>query len=302
MKHSELYRKLGALLVAAAGFYIVLTGLNVSRTLQLLVSADRIVFAGGTLLLVFIYFLIGVRWRSILMEKDVAIRHRESFRQVLVTDFVNSFIPGRAGDIYRGYLASGEEKNTVETSIMVALERFMDFAAVTLLLLISLASFLPGSGFLIYPVVTAGVVLLSLLVLKFFQSFEDLKLPYIGRFYSRVRKAVVENFRTSQTVRLFTLTLIIWGLGIFRTAAVFDALGTSLSLGVVTVVTFLWAIISVIPLTPAGFGTTDAAIYLFLQGIGVSGSEAAAFIALNRLMLQGVPIILGGGSYLQRRI
>ncbi len=293
-------KQLASILITAGGFYIVLRNLDLSKAWTALVSADPLYFAAGSIVLVFIYFLMGERWRVILGDKEVEVSQMKAFEQLLVSDFVNSFLPARAGDIYRGYMASGEEKSTLDTSVMVLMERVMDVTAITLLLSLALVSFYPGKKFIMYPAAAGALLLIGLAGLYLLWKLEEPPIPLLEKYYSTLRGVIVENFTTTRLVELFLLTVVIWMMGVARTFTVFEALGIPAGIGLITVVTFLWAVIAVLPLTPAGLGATDAAVFLLLASTGFGSAEAAAFIALNRLMLQGVPVILGGSLYIRR--
>lgn len=300
LRESKRLKQTVAVLIAFAGLFYVFSSINISETVSILKNAE-IYFVGTSFgILGIVYFLMGLRWRQILLEKDVSISTSEGFRQLIESDFVNSFTPARAGDIYRGFTASNSSKNSLETSVMVLMERVIDVTVICILLITALLISSTGN-ILIYPVIGLALVAVGFIGIKLIYKIEKTPLDPVNSIYSPLRSAIIENFRTERSIQLFGLTMFIWLLGVLRTFTVFKAIDVNTSLVLVTVVTFIWALAAVIPLTPSGVGTTDAAIFFLLSQFGIPHSSSAAFVVLNRVILQGLPIVIGSVFYLERR-
>lgn len=295
-------KKLGSLTLALAGFYYVFSRISINETVQVLKNSDPLFFGGSAAVLAIIYYVMGWRWKTLLEEKNVNISSTESFRNICLSNFFNTFLPARGGDIYRGYLSSGDEKNTLDMSVIVLMERVTDVLVLFILLGVTVVSFYPSGGLLKYLSVAGMFLITGLLGLKFVREVENLPFQKLDGLYPRFRKYIVENFYTEKIFRLLTLTLFIWLFGILRTQLVVSGLNISLELGAIAVITFSWALISALPLTPSGFGTTDAALFTILTVYGVSSSDTAAFILMNRLILQGFPLAAGGLHYTLKTI
>lgn len=299
MNRKNLAKRTLSLVAAALGIYYVVSQLPLSRTRSILTSSDPVFLGASFLTLGAIYFMMGERWRQILLENGIEIEVFKSFKQLVASDFVNTFAPARAGDIYRGFLASDDEKDSLETSIMVLMERVLDVSVISILLIFALVGFLPSQDLLLYPALMLIIVLLGIGALQIIWRIENLPTRSLNRFYIRFRKATTENFGSDRWMALFILTFFIWLVGVVRTFLVFEAMNLSIGLGAVAIVTFSWAIIAALPLSPSGIGTTDAAVFFILGQFGVSADMAGAFIILNRAVLQGFPLSVGGLMYLK---
>jgi len=299
-KNSVIFKKFLGLLVGFAGIFYVISSISLEETIGILENTDLMFLGLSFVVLGFVYFLMGLRWRRILSEKNVSISMWAGFRQIVESDFVNSFAPVRAGDIYRGLIASNSNKNGLDTSIMVLMERVIDVVVISFLFIILLLFSSPNNT-IIYPVGAMGLIVSGLIGLKLIYEIEELPISSLNSIYSKFRLAVVKNFRTENKLYLFSLTGVIWILGVLRTFTVFKALDISLGFPLVGLITFVWALVAVVPLTPSGIGTTDATIFFLLSQFEISQSSSAAFVLLNRVVLQGLPIIIGSIFYLERR-
>jgi uncharacterized membrane protein YbhN (UPF0104 family) len=278
-------RKFISFVIAAGGIYYVVSQLPLAQTRSILFNADLFFLFSSFAVLGVVYFIMGERWRQILSENGIEISHVKSFIQLVVSDFVNTFAPARAGDIYRGYLASNQDKDSLETSLMVLMERVMDVTAISILLIIVLAGFLPRQDILIYPVLMLLLVIGGLIGLNLIWRIEELPVTFLNRFYTRFRTAAVDNFGTERLTELFGITVLIWIIGVFRTFLVFETIDYRIGLGAIAIVTFAWAIIAALPLSPSGLGATDAGIFFILSQFGATPDIAGAFIILNRVVL-----------------
>lgn len=290
-----------SLLIAVLGIYYVVSNIPLLDTWNAVQRSDILLVSASFVALGVIYFVMSERWRFVLSEKNVEVSSRKSFVQIVASDFVNTFAPMRAGDIYRGMMASNNNKNTLETSIIVLMERVMDVAAISILLIIALISFLPRQEILVYPVTMLGIILAGLIGYLLLLKLEEFPADKLNNLYKKFRDAAVDNFGTDRLVELLAITLLIWVLGVVRTLFIFEALDISMGLGAVAVITFSWAIVAALPLSPSGIGATDAVIFYLLNQFVVEPSMAAAFIVLNRIILQGFPLVIGGALYFKRQ-
>lgn len=295
-------RQLGSLILVLAGFYFILSKISIGRSIEVIKNSEPVFFAGSAVVLGVIYYMMGMRWKVLLAEKGISIRGIESFQNICISNFLNIFIPARGGDIYRGYLSSDKDRDTFDMSVIVLMERVADVLVVAFLLGVSVASFYPATGILKYLYVAAFFLLTGSAGLKFLRETEKLPIDFLNIFYQEFRDYVVENFKTENLPRLLLLTTIIWLLGIFRTQFVVSGLDISIGSGAVAVAALSWALVSAIPLTPSGFGTTDAVLFSILSAYGVPPSRSAAFILMNRVILQGFPLVTGGIYYTRRNL
>jgi uncharacterized protein (TIRG00374 family) len=295
-------KQLLGLLVGVLGIYYIVRNIEFWEVYTALRSTEIMLYAGSFVVLTSIYFLMAQRWRGILGEKDVHISLWESFRQVSISSFVNSFLPLRAGDVYRGHLASDESKGTLETSIMVMMERMLDLIVLLVLVFAVVLAFYPGNVLMNYLIAGMGLIAIFFLGMYVMRSISSFSVSLIDKVYQPFREAMLQNFTTGRKVELFLLTGLIWIVGIGRTGLVVWALGIDVSWQLISIVTFLWALISGIPITPGAIETVDAAVFLVMTEWGVAAPVTVSFILLNRVVLHALPFLLGGYFYFDENL
>jgi len=301
MSHKKILGRLLSVVVGLGGIYYVFSNVDLGELAVSLSQTDRGLFVLGFVLMAPVYLLMAERWRRVLGEKGVFLELRETALQICEAQFVNIFMPARGGDIYRGYLASGE-RGTLRTSVLVLMERIMDVIVLLVLTFVVLVvSF--RQGFL-FGYVALGTVLLTVSYIGFrlLVRFEQLPVPFVADMYVKLREALLEDLQTQRKTQLFTLTVLIWVLGVVRVSAVAWSLDLPVSVGFIALLSFAWALIAAIPVTPSGLGTVDAAVAFLLQQHGVPPAAATSFILLNRATIQGFPLLVGGPIYFVRNV
>ena len=287
------WRIFTSLVVAPLGFYYVFSNVSFGMVLSNIAGSNLFYLAASYLFLFLVYVFMSLRWVSVLDEKGVDISLGDSVRYLLISLFVNLFIPFRAGDVYRGHI-SADNKNIMESTLLIFKDRLFDlFVLVSLTLLLALFFF---ERFLMtFSVVS--LVFLSMVAGMYF-VFRVEEFPFFTDHYMKLRKVFVRTMNTDRKLYLVFLTVIIWVLGALRTLMVFDALGVEIGFVMACFIAFAWSLSSAIPLTPSGIGSTEAIVFAFLTGLGVSEASVGSFVILNRFLVISPPLFIGGFLYL----
>lgn len=301
VSHKKILGRILSVVVGVGGIYYVFSNVDAHELVASLSQTNVVLFLLGFLLMAPVYLLMAERWRRVLGEKGVFVELREAALQICEAQFVNVFMPARGGDIYRGYLASGE-RGTLRTSVLVLMERIMDVIVLLVLTFVVLVvSF--RQGFLFgYVALGTGLLVAAYVGFRVMMRFEKMPVPFVDDLYAKLREALLEDLQTERKVQLFTLTVLIWVVGVGRVAAVAWSLDLPVSVGFIALLSFAWALIAAIPVTPSGLGTVDAAAAFLLQQYGVPPAAATSFILLNRATIQGFPLLVGGLIYFVRNI
>jgi len=292
-------RGIAALLTGLAGFGYILSRVDPGKVVAATARMDVGIFLLGLPLLLSINMLMAYRWQQVLDGKGVFISYPVAVVHQLEAAFVNAFMPARAGDIYKGYLAPGE-RSTLDNTVLVLLERIADLGVLLVLAAIVVVGFFPSGGLLAYIVL--GVLLLAgfALGVTVVWRLEELPLPWGARIYARLREALLENLRTDRIGMLIGVTVVIWLVSVLRHWTTFAALDIDAAVTVIALVSFVWALVSAVPLTPAGLGAVDAVVYFVLTSFSVAEPVAASFVLLTRLIIQGFQLITGGVLFVRR--
>lgn len=289
------------LLLSAASLYFVFQNTDIAGMGRTIVSADPFLMTLAIPPVVFQLAVRGLRWRYLLPDK----RHISGKRLFEITAIgyaLSNFLPGRVGDLYRGFAVAAEEniRRTVGlTSVFI--EKLLDSVILILLLAaLSLAFVLPGSvsegirAFSLTIAVVMGVtvafVLLPLGLRKRF--FSILPLPHQ---ISEAIESSLENFdRTvkhvagrESLIRQVPLSGALWVLAAAYYYLVLQAFDLGVSVSGVLLLTCITSIGMAIPSAPGNLGVFHYLTVLTLAFYGIPKEEAL-----------GVAVVLHGVNYM----
>ncbi len=304
------WRTIGSLLFAVVLLALVFRymGANLGRTLALIGAADI-----GFLALAFTaYYLTfplrGARWRYVLARSGVKIPFRDATEILFLSWFVNCLVPAKLGDLYRAYLLKGNYGASGSRTVgTIFIERIADIIVIFgLALAAGFWSFRGRSRPELDALFLAGFVMALALValvaaLRIWGDRLARLMP--GRLHD-----LWERFHHGSTgalgvrsipVILF-VTGLIWLLEGARLYFVIQALDlppVQLGISASVFVALAAALLTAIPLTPAGVGFVEAGIAGALLLYGVGGDSAAAVAFTDRGISILTVIVLGGLLY-----
>lgn len=278
------------------------------RVWQLVAQADI-----GFLALAFLAYyatfpLRGFRWRYVLARSGMEVRFRDATEILFLSWFVNCLVPAKLGDLYRAYLLRANYAASISRTVgTVFIERIADIIVIaTLALTAGYWSFRGRSRpeidtLFIIGFVIAIVLILLLVGLRLYGARIGRWLPArIGEFWERFQEGSTGALSSRSVPVVLVLTVAIWALEGARLYFVVRALGLpEVGLGISSsiFVALAAALLTAIPLTPAGFGFVEAGIIGVLAIYGVSSEPAAAVALVDRGLTIVTVIILGGILY-----
>jgi uncharacterized protein (TIRG00374 family) len=268
----------------------------------------------------------ALRWRLLLRNAGYRAEHGVELPGVgslsvtiLLSWFANCLVPAKLGDAYRGYLLKqGAGVSFARTMGTILAERIVD----TLLLfgLMALAAVLTFHGALppqIQLGVEAGVVLVLLVVaglvaVRRFGHAIHARLPErFQHHYRRLVDGTLTSFSISVLPQLLAYSVLVWAVEAGRLYFVTLALGLNqLPLQVVLFVALAGALLTTLPLTPAGLGFVEAGIagvLILVESLGIThgvdNGTATAVAILDRSISYWSLIVVGAVAYvLTRRV
>jgi uncharacterized protein (TIRG00374 family) len=243
---------------------------------------------------------------------------------MLLSWFANCLVPAKLGDVYRGYLLKQEAGVSFSKTMGTVLaERIVD--VLLLFVLMALAATLTFHGVL-PPIVWLGVqvgsalvvaVVLGLMAAHRFGAQIHARLPdRLRQHYARLAEGVLRSFTPRTLPLLLLYSLLVWGIEAGRVYFVTRALGLDrMPLALVLFVALAGALLTTLPLTPAGLGFVESGIagvlilvdslgIVQLGGAGESAGEVATAVAiLDRSISYWSLIAVGFVAYvLVRRV
>jgi glycosyltransferase 2 family protein len=244
------------------------------------------------------------RWGRLLREGGTDVQGVELLRILFVGWFVNCIVPAKLGDLYRSYLVKRRFGISMSRTVgVVVAERLLDLLVVFVLLVVGgyvafgrtilpdlRVVYLTGAGLLVLILAgLGGIYFVAPRIARFFPA----EVRRIGRLF---REGVLHSFRALPIAG--PLTLLIWGAETLRLYFVLTALGLDLPLSGVVFVAVAVALLTTVPLTPAGFGFVEIAmVYVLTEGFGLGQSDAIAVAIVDRAVSVLSVIVLGGLVY-----
>ena len=248
----------------------------------------------------------SLRWARLLREGGANIGWRDLLKILFLGWFVNSIVPAKLGDLYRSYLVKRRFGISMSRTVgVVVAERLLDLLIVFVLLIVGgyvafgrtvlpdlRILYLSGGVLAIAMVVgLAAIYFVAPHLARFFPA----EVRRIGRLF---REGVVHSFRALPIAG--PLTLLIWSAEALRLFFVLTALGLDIPLSGVVFVAVAVALLTTVPLTPAGFGFVEIAmVYVLTQGFGLAQGDAIAVAVVDRAVSVLSVIVVGAIVYVR---
>jgi glycosyltransferase 2 family protein len=228
-------------------------------------------------------------------------------RVMYLGSFANCLALARMGDAYRAYLL----KKVAGVSFVVTLgtvvaERLLDMFVLALMMgvgfLVVFHGSLPAEATqaLAGGLVLAVVGVLGLLSIKRFQRVLERLLPkHLYAQYARLEHGVLGSFH--RLPRLVTYSVMGWvieGATLYIIAA---AVGTPVSVAGALVVALAAALLTTIPITPAGLGFTEGGMIIMFGWLGLDTYTASAITLLFRIINYWSIVVFGFVIYVLSR-
>ena len=286
---------------AIAAFIVVFVfrglDIDVKDVLQQVRNANPWLLVAALLTFYSAILVRAFRWR--MMLKQVGINEQNgyplpgilgTFQIMILSLFANCVVPARLGDAYRSFLLKDRTGSSFGVGFGTILaERLIDVVVMVGLVLgagaVVFGTNVPGraeQAFLLgFAVVVIGVI--GSIVLFHFHDEIERRIPdrFSGHF-RRLNQGIFDILR--KPTPFAVLGALIWLMDGLRIYLVARALGAELSMSEAVVVSLLSALVTIIPITPAGLGVVEGFMIWILPQVGVPQDTAAAIAILDRLI------------------
>jgi uncharacterized protein (TIRG00374 family) len=222
---------------------------------------------------------------------------------ILLSWFVNCIIPAKLGDGYRCYLLKKDAGASFSATLGTILaERLTDL--IVLFVTMSVAGFIAFHGNLPSKVVQTMLIGMALIVI----GVVAVAVMGIGRH--RIQRLIPERFHGQfehfhsaifaclrrPTVPTL-ISVIVWAMDSLRFFIVAAALGAGLSFSLAVFVALMSALLTTLPITPAGVGVVELAVVVVLKLVDVQADMASSVALLDRLIGYWSLIVVGIALY-----
>jgi uncharacterized membrane protein YbhN (UPF0104 family) len=274
-------------------------------------KAQLLPLAGAFVVYYTSLFIRGLRWKSMLAKVHIDDAHGYPmpgpfgmFHFIFLSWFANCVVPARLGDAYRSYMLKQKTKASFGTSLGTILaERLIDLVALVIVAftagIIVFGTKIPGraeQAFLLgAAVVVLGVIGVFALWL-FREHLERLMPTRIVHHYQRLHTGIFQILR--RPFSYGALGGMLWLMDGLRLFLVAWALDSHLTFPEATTVALMSALVTAIPVTPAGLGVVEAFMVWILPQVGVPKDPALVVAILDRTVTYWSLIALGIPVYI----
>ena len=263
----------------------------------------------------FTMYLRGVRWKALLMDNPKYTNWHLG-AVFIVGSMLNSFLPARAGDIYRAYYL-GENKNEKKMKVFgsVILERTLDGISVFFILLFAVLVYCRNNPVILsatyfFGSVFIGSMIAFYLIFKFNkidfvcqkteQILNKLKLGKLCGVVESLNKhanSFMEGFEVLNSIKLSLKAIVssalIWGIECYVAYLIISSFSLSLPFSASLFVISLISFSAMLPSSSIFFGPYQAAYLIALGIYGVKKSEILAISLVHPVILIILLTIVG---------
>jgi uncharacterized protein (TIRG00374 family) len=289
------------MVVGAATLAALLIVIRPSEVLTSMRGVDVGLLVGAALLTAGCCAVQGARWHFLLREAGIRLRFHESILISLAGQTISAVLP--LGDLSRALFASEASGATFGTAAATVTVQEMTFT--TLLVLCAAPALLTiPDGLPLLLIVFGGMaaVLTMIVVPPVYRRARRLigRLPRMSRLLTQADDLRRETISLlTRPVALATAVIDLARVGVFAAAFFLILRGLHIDLGwqpalLAVAVAYVGGAISFLP---GGIGANEASVVGVLIGLGVAPGPAAAAALVQRVLLTGVPAVIGLLAY-----
>jgi uncharacterized protein (TIRG00374 family) len=299
--------------VAIVAFLVLRLDINLAVVWSNIRNANPGYFLAGLGLYYLTFLARTYRWQYMLRQAGICEENGYQlpsfphlFEIMMLSWFANCVVPAKLGDGYRCYLLKRDAGAPASITLGTILaERITDLTV--LFLTMTVAGVIAFHGDLpsrVQQTVLIGGGLMSLaavavVVLFFARDYLQRVIPErFTRHYHDFHGAVFACLR--RPLLPLAVSFSIWAADGFRLFLVAKSLGADLSLSLTIFVALMAALLTTLPITPAGLGVVEAAVVVVLKLVDVEADLAGSIAILDRVIGYWSLIAVGCILYLYR--
>ncbi|HEX5824013.1 MAG TPA: lysylphosphatidylglycerol synthase transmembrane domain-containing protein [Candidatus Limnocylindrales bacterium] len=296
--------------ISVVALFLVLRGVDLARTGEVLARADLRWIAVAAVFLSTDLALRTLRWQR-LLRPIAKVRYSSMLGYLLVGYLANNVLPARLGELVRShYLGDREGISRASALGTVVVERVVDLVAVVAiasaaLLILSVRGVVASA-----VLVGAGVAGLFLVVLALGIVAHRLpgasrvtaaveRWPQVRELAGKLQGGLAVAGRPRTLAEALAASAAAWTIAILAWAAVGQSIGLELSIGQAALIASGVALASAVPAGPSNLGTFEFAAVEIGKAIGVPADSAFALALIVHATILLVTSI-GGGIALVR--
>jgi len=255
----------------------------------------------------------AIRWRWMLKQAGLSEEngfsipgHRGMLEIFLLSWFVNCVVPAKLGDAYRCYLLKRRSGAPISRSLGTILaERLTDLAVLFVTMsiagIIAFRGHLPSEATRTLIIGSALLVVggIAVVVLWYGRHIVERRLPERFRMqFSQLHESIFACLR--EPWKPVGVSILIWLADGMRLYLVARSLSGGVSFSVAEFVALMSALLTILPITPAGLGVVEVAMIGVLKLVDVNASLAGSIALMDRMITYWSLVIVGLILYIRR--
>ena len=309
LKNKWIFRSIGLIL-----FVIILSKLNPTEIIALLLNLNQFYLAAALLLFIPLLVIKAMRWQLLMKAQNIYYSLKDSTIMYAAAMYIGVITPGRFGDFIKVFYLKGDGHPFGKAFATVLMDRLFDLTSLFFLgyagMLLFIAYF--ERTILFLSSILVGTLLLILLFL-YKKDLSIVILEYISSHFIPERYSdnaktgffdLCNGFKTlntNQWVLATFLTVFAWA--IYFVMMYLFALSLDINIPFLYLATCvsISAVITLIPISISGIGTRDATLILLFSYVGLSKESAIAF-SMMILFMYAVNGFIGLIAWLKKPI
>jgi hypothetical protein len=279
------------------------TSIHPKEILAQLRTIDVRLYALAIIIYATTFLFRGLRWQRLLGNTGSKLPLAPLTEVIFLSWFVNSIVPAKLGDLYRGYLLRREYGQSMSRTVgTVVAERVLDILALILLLgatgYFVLKTRASGDvdnllhvGWVLFAVLVMGM----LVVYRYGERLVRFFPHRIQDVYAKFAHGAFASLHPAPLV--LVLTVLAWGAEAGRLFFVMKALHVGVGPGAALFTVAAISLALIAP-TPGGLGAVEAAFVAILAVFGVPVQVALAVALMDRLISYYSLIAIGLPTFL----
>jgi len=259
------------------------------------------------------FFARAIRWRWMLRQAGICEEegypvpgNRGTMEILLLSWFVNCVVPAKLGDAYRCYLLKRRSGAPISRSLgTIVAERLTDLAVLFVMMavagVVAFRGHLPSEARRTLLIGSALLVVGAIAVagLWFGRHIVERTLPdRVRAQFAQLHDSIFACLRSPW--RAVGISILIWSADGLRLYLVAASLGAGVSFAVAVFVALMSALLTILPITPAGLGVVELAMVAVLKLVDVDPSLAGSIALMDRLLTYWSLVAVGLILYVRR--
>lgn len=276
-------------------FIIILSRIDLTETIKILLNANLIYLAVAFTIVPFVVLIKAYRWQLLMKMQNINYSLKDSVHVYFAGLFVGSITPGRLGDFIKVFYLREEGYSFGKSFVSVLIDRLFDLASLFIIAYICMFVFMIFFEkqiviLSLFFTITA-IIFILLISDRNKKLLKKIYTTFIPEKYKTEVKVNFDDFRRdlnslkTPKLSLVAITTLI-GWIIYFSASYLLALSLDIHISFFYLITCLSisAIITLIPVSILGIGTRDMTFIALFSCIGLSKELAVAFSTMLLFM------------------